>query len=749
VFCTDLGISLGANTGALEIWSDVGLYFNGASIPLWISAALILFLGISAAMLKGHRLLRPAFIAICVFAFPYFWSYGLAACSTNQEFAHNLIRFGVGPLAILGPCLFVVLLATTGTIDRYMPLFVAAVVMSLVSCVLCWTTDLVISGVWMTDWGIWAPKGGPLNEIHVFELAGWGLLGAFLGMKNRDEGRSARRKMQSKQLILVLILCALGTSDSLLARDIGVYPFSVLTVFAVVPLSFTAILKNDLLHRSGFYKNFGLSVLVFVLFVAVSGAILSVGTSSLSLPLWQASLLIAPLFVGMQLLISKVGGPNDGQDDVISSADASQSLEIFVDKSSHAKNEREVAILLSELLESITRMTNVELLQIDEQGQCFRVAKNEDAVPQLVALDSRIKPWLIKSKSLIVVDDLRSLRLGGLRQPVEKLIAQLDSELVYPLVDREKLVGFVTASSPGGRALFAKEVSILKDAANSTASSLTYIALKQAAEERMEVAKEVEVAAAVKDARSESNRDIYYNGCNVHTHFLPAKQFGGDWSTTYELADGRVLVAIGDVTGYGVSAALVAFTIEGAIETAQRMLGVNFEVLALMQLLNDAVLEVGGEQYAMSCFAAVFDIENMQVTYTNAGHLFPYLCRHPEDPEKETADLTCLVSRGTPLGSSEPILSVGCMDLEKEDVVVFYSDSLVESRNEKNKAFGERRFQRFLRNNIINNRGDTCQAIIDHATDFYGHRAIEDDVNLVVVKVSEFFDVDRESTIIR
>jgi sigma-B regulation protein RsbU (phosphoserine phosphatase) len=187
-------------------------------------------------------------------------------------------------------------------------------------------------------------------------------------------------------------------------------------------------------------------------------------------------------------------------------------------------------------------------------------------------------------------------------------------------------------------------------------------------------------------------------------------------------------VMIGDVTGHGVPAALVTATVEGCCETAQRLLGSGFHVFDLMQLLNRSVLDVGKSEYLMSCFAAVIDADEMAVTFANAGHPFPYLCRPGE--------LRALVSRGMPLGvEAEPTIAVARMDLNPKDVIVLFTDALVESENAEGKRYGDRGLQRALRRRAAGAGARACHEIMDDALLHYGERPIREDITLVCVTV--------------
>jgi serine phosphatase RsbU (regulator of sigma subunit) len=166
------------------------------------------------------------------------------------------------------------------------------------------------------------------------------------------------------------------------------------------------------------------------------------------------------------------------------------------------------------------------------------------------------------------------------------------------------------------------------------------------------------------------------------------------------------------------------------------MLGASADVMSVLQILNESVTGVGGSEYAMSCFAALFDAEAGTVTYANAGHPFPYVCREPAEGQRiDRAQLRALVSRGTPLGSDELILSAACTELESDDIVVFFSDSVVDLLSPEGVPYGDRRLQRVLRSRVRGAGDRACKVILDDAMAHYGNRALDDDINLIVVRL--------------
>jgi sigma-B regulation protein RsbU (phosphoserine phosphatase) len=97
----------------------------------------------------------------------------------------------------------------------------------------------------------------------------------------------------------------------------------------------------------------------------------------------------------------------------------------------------------------------------------------------------------------------------------------------------------------------------------------------------------------------------------------------------------------------------------------------------------------------MTCFAAILDPAG-EIRFVSCGHPAPYLCRAPEAAER-SIDLHALVGRGNPLGTGAAAPRVQRRALQAGDLVVWYTDGVVEAQDPAGAAFGDRRLQHLLK----------------------------------------------------
>jgi serine phosphatase RsbU (regulator of sigma subunit) len=155
-----------------------------------------------------------------------------------------------------------------------------------------------------------------------------------------------------------------------------------------------------------------------------------------------------------------------------------------------------------------------------------------------------------------------------------------------------------------------------------------------------------------------------------------------------------VLVVIGDVTGHGVASAMVTAAAIGACDVCVRRSGQALDLAELVATLDAAVRRVGGGGFAMTCAAAIVDPARGEIRFVSCGHTSTYLCR----PTDKGVELHALVGRGNPLGAGVPEAArVHHRALQAGDLVVWYTDGVVEAQDPAGVPFGDRRLQHLLK----------------------------------------------------
>lgn len=208
---------------------------------------------------------------------------------------------------------------------------------------------------------------------------------------------------------------------------------------------------------------------------------------------------------------------------------------------------------------------------------------------------------------------------------------------------------------------------------------------------------------------------------------LPAKGVGGDFYDVFTLDAGRWGVLLGDVSGKGVAAGLVATAVQGRVQTAARH--AHLAPADLARVLNaDLFASTEGQRYATLVYGTL-DAGRRTISLVNAGHPAP-LVFLPGAP------------RVTPLSSSGPAL--GLMDTARFEclqvtmppgaVFVAFSDGVVEALDSNDEEFGLERVEALVAAHQAGSAADLCAALLGTVRAHRGSRQHQDDVTVMVLR---------------
>lgn len=252
--------------------------------------------------------------------------------------------------------------------------------------------------------------------------------------------------------------------------------------------------------------------------------------------------------------------------------------------------------------------------------------------------------------------------------------------------------------------------------------------------EKATLEKELEVARTIQETLVPPPDPVERSFVRLAGYFLPASQCGGDWWTVHDMPDGRILVVIGDVTGHGVPSAMITAAAKAACDVVRATEGNNLTVTRLLEVMNRAIFESAKRKFVMTCFASILDPRRRTITYANAGHNFPYLFR---PSAADGNDFQVLMSRGNRLGDlEESTYQEKTHPLQPGDVLVWYTDGIVECENDRGEEYGEKRFRAAIRRAADLDPVAMRESVVSAAGQFFGDRARKDDITMVFARIA-------------
>jgi serine phosphatase RsbU (regulator of sigma subunit) len=252
--------------------------------------------------------------------------------------------------------------------------------------------------------------------------------------------------------------------------------------------------------------------------------------------------------------------------------------------------------------------------------------------------------------------------------------------------------------------------------------------------EKATLEKELEVARTIQETLVPPPDLVERQFIKLAGYFMPASQCGGDWWTVHDMPDGRLLVVIGDVTGHGVPSAMITAAAKAACDVVRATEGSQLTVTRLLEVMNRAIFESAKRKFVMTCFASILDPRARTITYANAGHNFPYLFR-PQGGDG--TDFQVLMSRGNRLGDLEDSsYSEKTQPLMPGDVLVWYTDGIVECENPSGEEYGEKRFRAAIRRAAELDPLAMRESVVGAAGQFFADRARKDDITMVFARIT-------------
>jgi sigma-B regulation protein RsbU (phosphoserine phosphatase) len=203
---------------------------------------------------------------------------------------------------------------------------------------------------------------------------------------------------------------------------------------------------------------------------------------------------------------------------------------------------------------------------------------------------------------------------------------------------------------------------------------------------------------------------------------------GGDYYDFLEQGEGNIAIALADVAGKGISAALLMSAVQASLRTLSK--ATKISPAALTAAVNDLLEKTTGPDAYATFFYAQFDPKTKSLIYVNAGHNPPMLM-HKGD------------SQIHPLEGGGPILGMfpDCefeqktVRLETGDLLVAYTDGVTEALNSQEEEYGKQRLAALLVTARELTAAELANRIALSVREWVGSAAQSDDLTLIVLKV--------------
>jgi len=314
------------------------------------------------------------------------------------------------------------------------------------------------------------------------------------------------------------------------------------------------------------------------------------------------------------------------------------------------------------------------------------------------------------------------------------------SELVIPLMLKDRCIGVFDLESPELDAFEKRDVDILTLLASQAAVAIENARLYETIQSnQIRLDKEVRFAQRVQAALLPTELPKRLKGVEVAARFEPARELGGDLYDFLAPEPNTLVVAVGDVSGKGVPAALYSAFAGELVRSRtfrRRYLPERSSPAGVLASINTILYERQLEEYYCTLCYAAFDFKRRSVAIANSGLPYPIRCRrarhgHPAGAEQ-------IVLPGVPLGSFfGSTFDELTLDLAAGDVFVFCTDGVFEATDTLGREFGAGRLLEVVNACQERSARDIVDGIFSGVQAFRGESPADDDMTVVVLKVTQ------------
>lgn len=213
----------------------------------------------------------------------------------------------------------------------------------------------------------------------------------------------------------------------------------------------------------------------------------------------------------------------------------------------------------------------------------------------------------------------------------------------------------------------------------------------------------------------------------ITSEVFAIQHISGDFVTVFDFGD-TTFFGLGDIAGKGLTAAMWSTHLMSLVRTYSASLR---EPGAVLQAMNRDLCALGTGAPIVTMVLARLDWQRGELVYSNAGHCLPFVKRANGDIERLSVGGPALAA--IPNGRFEGAR----MDLSPLDVLVSYSDGLIECRNPNGEEFGEERLLDHLRHSAKSCADETLFSMIGAVQDFAAGAERADDLTLMIVSGAE------------
>ncbi len=552
-----------------------------------------------------------------------------------------------------------------------------------------------------------------------------------------------RKKTTAKNFILMLVFLGLYVAHlnlkqrgvSLLNLDVGPFTVSgeVLLYILILLMVINALRNSWVTYLSKRQKIhclwLGIPLIVgailFQTLIARQSAVVEYSVSLAALI--QNNALFLSIYLGMSFFSLLLHLPTAGIFDrkireLESLHDLSRTLSTVLDS-------QKISGMITQKAADVINSDAVWLAVLDSDSRALKVVSSENLQSaEIAALDlnpsNGVNGWIIENKTSILINEMaKDPRCKSFKDWNRKF----GSLLGVPLLSKNGVLGILFSGRVDTFTYGEEERQLLQAFANQAAIALENarlfeeVVVKERLEQELKVAHDAQRKLLPKKMPELA-------GFEIDAISITANEVGGDYYDFFEL-EGKLGIAVGDVSGKGAKAAFYMAELKGIIEALAHIYSSPKD---LMIQINRTLVRNLEPTAFISLIYAVLDIKKRELSFSRAGHCPLLFCPKRGEPQ-------FMEPRGLGLGLEfgkkfEDILTEQKIKIKSGEVLLFYTDGVIEARNSEQKEFDQERLRTVAAKTASLSARQIKDALVNEIRAFVGQARAHDDLTFVVLK---------------
>lgn len=374
-----------------------------------------------------------------------------------------------------------------------------------------------------------------------------------------------------------------------------------------------------------------------------------------------------------------------------------------------------------EAIKKILKARTVALYLLDKEKKSltalYAVGYRRDAKSHLhLKYGKGLVGWAAETGRAILVPDVRK------EKRYYKVREKTLSELVVPVKFGNEVIGVINVEDDRLNYFSEREKKLLEVFASYAAITIERAKVYQEMIAQEKTLKELEVARRIQfrflPQKDPTLKEFYVSGKEI-----PAFKVGGDYFDFFWIGKRKLAVAIADVVGKGIPAALMMASFRSAV----RILLDEYSLEEAARKVNEFVYNSTASNQFITSVLGILDVGEKKLDFVNAGHNYPVVLKGDRVEVLEYSDLVFGVKRKVDYRTLT-------ISFEEVDAIYLYTDGVVEQINPEGEEFGMRRFLAVLREFCNDKPSNTIKELVRRLKDFCRCENFSDDVTIIGIK---------------